>query len=250
MSAPARTCTDVDLPPFPQLWARWAAMSAAFAAAGSQWGPRMLPSLAWFESSGNSGSTLYALPGGRAVLSGGVWTSDTARSDDDAPPPVHPAPPDWAVDPMLNPHADTGLTAFCYWWDAGHWSRADSPPVAQSASALPGLWTTDSVAELITCLATGRPNDDQRAHAVTLICAAEIGAVTHDTVANVFGDNDLFDLDAAMDQFEMAGLTARQTATRTATQCLRGPATPRFSTGSPQLRRVRIRWPRPGLGDR
>src|SRR5690606_21195909 len=98
-----------------------------------------------------------------------------------------------------------------------------------------------SVAELITCLATCRPNDDQRAAAITLICAAEIGAVTHETVANVFGDNDLFELDAAMEQFEMAGLTARQTATRTATQCLRGPSTPRFSTGSPQLRRVRIR---------
>ncbi|WP_238010596.1 hypothetical protein KZZ52_31285 [Dactylosporangium sp. AC04546] len=71
-----------EFPEFPVMWARWAAMAAGFVAARSSWGPRMLPGAGRFEGSRRSGSTLYQLPGGRAVLSGGVWNA-----------PELPAPP-------------------------------------------------------------------------------------------------------------------------------------------------------------
>lgn len=64
-----------ELPDLAVLWARWAVLSAAFVAAGSEWGPRVCPSVGVFESAGHSGSTLTLLPGGRAVLSGGVWNA-------------------------------------------------------------------------------------------------------------------------------------------------------------------------------
>lgn len=75
---------DHGLPPLPLMWARWATISAAFVAEDSPWGPRISTSLAWFEGSTRSGSTLHLLPGNRAVLSGGVWNAtelDTAYND-------------------------------------------------------------------------------------------------------------------------------------------------------------------------
>jgi hypothetical protein len=38
-----------EFPAFPLMSARWAVIAAAFIAAGSQWGPRVLPALGWFE---------------------------------------------------------------------------------------------------------------------------------------------------------------------------------------------------------
>ncbi|MFD6279890.1 hypothetical protein ACFWFI_30645, partial [Streptomyces sp. NPDC060209] len=64
-----------EFPDFPAMWARWAVISASFVAARSEWGPRVLPSMGWFESSRRGGSTLYQLSDGRAVLSGGVWNA-------------------------------------------------------------------------------------------------------------------------------------------------------------------------------
>ncbi|MCV7067874.1 hypothetical protein H7H51_23190, partial [Mycolicibacterium farcinogenes] len=50
-------------------------LSAVHAGSGSNWGPRIYPGYAWFESDRRSGSTLFVLPGDRAVLSGGKWNS-------------------------------------------------------------------------------------------------------------------------------------------------------------------------------
>ena len=63
-------------PALRDLRARWAVLSAAYTGVGSGWGPRVYPGYFWFESDRRSGSTLFVLPGDRAVLSGGKWDSE------------------------------------------------------------------------------------------------------------------------------------------------------------------------------
>lgn len=201
-----------ELPELPVLWARWAVLSAAFVAAGSERGPRMLPSLAWFESSRRAGSTLYLLPGGRAVLSGGVWNPpelDAVYNRGAEMPNFYAGAPDWVADPVLNPRAAAGLLSFCYWWDDGRWYRGDSPAAEQSSSAVPGVWTAGSVVDIVSSLITDRPGQRFREAADALVSAAQVGVVTRDRVTDVFEDDELFDIDAALYQFSIAGSVER-----------------------------------------
>ncbi|MEV6323784.1 hypothetical protein AB0M45_21705 [Nocardia sp. NPDC051787] len=196
-----------ELPPFPVMWARWATIAAAFVAVGSEWGPRMMPSLAWFEGSRRSGSTLCSLPGGRAVLSGGVWNApalDAVFNGGNEMPNFFAGAPEWVADPVLNPRAETGLMSFCYWWEAGRWYRGESPAAEQCAPAMPGVWSADTVADIVARLLTRQPSAEQRTAAGTLVTAAEAGVVTRDTVVNVFGDNGVHDVDGALYQLRLA----------------------------------------------
>jgi hypothetical protein len=202
------------------LWSRWAVLSAAFVAARSARGPRVLPSVAWFEGSSRSGSTLYVLPGGRAVLSGGRWDAPelSAVYNDGKPMPnFYAGAPDWVANPVLNPRAPSGLLTFCYWWENGRWFRGESPTADLFAAAVPGVWTVGTVADIIAGLIEERPNEPVRAAAGVLVSAAEVGVVTRETVTSVFsGEGDRFDLDGAMYQLSLAGLLASipQPATR------------------------------------
>ncbi|WP_406274050.1 hypothetical protein OH799_00420 [Nocardia sp. NBC_00881] len=202
------TLAENEFPPYPVMWARWTTIAAAFVAAGSEWGPRMLPSLAGFESSRRSGATICALAGGRAVLSGGVWNApalDDTYNGDAEMPNFFAGAPDWVADPVLNPRAGVGLMSFCYWWDAGRWYRGESPSAEQCAPAIPGVWSADTVVDIVARLISRRPGAAQRSAAATLLSAAEVGVVTPETVAKTFGDNDA---DGALYQFRMAGLVA------------------------------------------
>ncbi|UFS95416.1 hypothetical protein [Nocardia huaxiensis] len=204
------TVSDNDFPEFPLMWSRWSVLAAAFVAAGSQWGPRILPALGYFEGSKRSGSTLYALPGGRAVLSGGVWNApelDAAYNTGSALPQLYSGAPAWVAGPVLNPRAANGLLSFCYWWENGRWYRAESPPADDLAAAVPGMWTRGTVTDVVCGLITADPTAEQRAAVQALVEAAEVGVVTHDTVAAAFGDPDVFDIDSAFYQLTMAGLT-------------------------------------------
>lgn len=201
-----------EFPPFPQMWARWASLAAVFVAVGSEWGPRVLPAGGVFESSKRSGSTLYVLPGGRAVLSGGVWNAPALEAAylDDAPlPNVYAGAPDWVTDLVLNARASTGLLSFCYWWEGGRWYRGESPPARDCAAAVPGVWTARTVTGIITSLVAGT-GDSHRAEiaAEALVSAAETGAVARETLASLVGDGADIDIDAAMYQFSLAGLAA------------------------------------------
>ncbi|MFE3445683.1 hypothetical protein ACFXNW_21840 [Nocardia sp. NPDC059180] len=203
---------DNELPELPVLWARWAVLSATFVAVGSDRGPRMLPSLAWFESSRRTGSTLYLLPGGRAVLSGGVWNPpelDAVYNEGAEMPDFYAGAPDWVADPVLNPRATAGLLSFCYWWDDGRWYRGDSPGAQRSSSAVPGVWTADSVVDIMSSLIADRPDPRWRAAADALISAAQVGVVSRNTVTDVFDDEERFDIDAALYQLSIAGSSAR-----------------------------------------
>ena len=200
-----------EFPDFPEMWARWAVVSAAFVAAGSDWGPRVLPSMGWFESSRRGGSTLYSLPNGRAVLSGGVWESpnlDATYNDGVDMPKFYAGAPDWVANPVLNPRAATGLMSFVYWWEGGRWYRGESPAAEQCATAVPGVWTANTTVGIVAGLAAQPPSAEQRSAAAALIAAAEVGVVTRETVENLFSDQGRFDIDGAMYQLTLAGVVA------------------------------------------
>ncbi|WP_024800387.1 hypothetical protein [Nocardia sp. BMG51109] len=201
-----------EFPDLDTLWARWAVLAAAFVAAGSEQGPRMLPSLAWFEGAGRSGATLYRLPGGRAVLSGGVWNApalDAAYNEGAPMPEFYSGAPEWVANPVLNPRVGEGLLSFCYWWQAGRWHRGESPGADELSDAVPGVWSIDTVIEVITGLLPDEPTEFRR-HAVSdLVVAAEIRAVTRERMTDVFPGEDAA-LDDAMYQLTLAGVVPAQ----------------------------------------
>ncbi|MCA2210183.1 hypothetical protein [Nocardia rosealba] len=204
--------SDVGLPPLPLMVARWAVLSAAFVAVGSEFGPRSLPSLNWFEGVRRSGSSLYLLPGNRAVLSGGVWNSPelaAAYAEGGPPTGLYTGAPSWISAQVLNHRAAGGMLSFCYWWANGRWYHGDSPTADGIAEAVPGFWSSETVARIVTDLLGVRADEHQRAGVETLVAAAEAGVVTRDTVVEVFSDAELFDVDAAFFQLTMAGVTAR-----------------------------------------
>ncbi|WP_236573256.1 hypothetical protein [Nocardia caishijiensis] len=204
--------SDVGLPPLPLMVARWAVLSAAFVAVGSEVGPRSLPSLNWFEGSRRSGSSLYLLPGNRAVLSGGVWNAPelaAAYAEGEPPLGLYAGAPSWVSAQVLNHRAAGGMLSFCYWWSNGRWYHGDSPDADAIAAAVPGFWSAETVARIVTDLLGDRASEHQRAGAAVLVEAAQAGVVTRDTVVEVFDDAELFDADAAYFQLTMAGVTAR-----------------------------------------
>ncbi|MFI5719070.1 hypothetical protein [Nocardia sp. NPDC051750] len=200
--------TENEFPAFPVMWARWTTLAAAFVASGSEWGPRILPGLGWFESARRSGATLCTLPGDRAVLSGGVWDApalDRSYNGGDPMPKFYTGAPAWVADPVLNPRAASGLLSFCYWWEGGRWYRGESPDAEDCAPAIPGVWTGETVADIVTRVVSRTGQPAARSAIATLVAAAESGAVTEETVADAFGGGAV-DVDGALFQFRIAGL--------------------------------------------
>ncbi|WP_157535090.1 hypothetical protein [Nocardia inohanensis] len=188
VDAGIRAVSDSALPPLPILWARWSAISAAFVAMNSPWGPRVTAALGWFEGSGHSGCSLHLLPGGRAVLSGGIWNAPEldAFYNDNAPlPDLYRGAPDWVAAPVLNPRADSGLLSFCYWWDAGSWLRGESPAAESLRAALPGIWTTTDTIDVIAQLI----DDVDRSAVEVLVLAAENGGASRLDLSNALNHN-------------------------------------------------------------
>ncbi|WP_433564578.1 hypothetical protein ACQP1O_04220 [Nocardia sp. CA-151230] len=199
--------SEDDFPRFALLWSRWAAISAAFVAVGSEWGPRVLPSFGWFEGSRRSGSSLYLLPGGRAVLSGGVWNAPelAAAYNGRGPlPRLFAGAPEWVANPVLNTRAGGGLLTFCYWWERGRWYRGESPAAADVAAAVPGIWTATTAVEVISGLVAEAPTSEQRSAVVEFVTAAERSDVTRAVLLAAFGAT--ADLDGAHYQLTLAGV--------------------------------------------
>ncbi|MFQ6395309.1 hypothetical protein ACLMAJ_17800 [Nocardia sp. KC 131] len=205
------------LPPLPALWARWASLAAAHVAVGSERGPRILPSLGWYEDGNHNGATLYLLSRDRAVLSGGRLNSAELAAGyhgEAAVPDLYAGAPSWVTSAVLNPRAATGMLSFCYWWQSGSWRRGESPEPAPARVALPELWDEDAVVELVVdlVLETGdpRPEDEIRDAAETVVGSAEVGLVTRETIVPLFADAERFDSDAAYAQFDAAGVATVQ----------------------------------------
>ncbi|WP_330183374.1 hypothetical protein OHB26_06825 [Nocardia sp. NBC_01503] len=195
---------ETDLPALPLLWARWAVIAAAFVAADSPLGPRTTTALGWFEGSTRSGSTLHLLPHGRAVLSGGLWSDlrlDATYNDGATMPQLYRGAPDWVADPVLNPRAANGLLSFCYWWDGEAWLCGESPVTAELSPALPGIWSSDTVFDVLAQLIEGSSSS----WITALVAAAETGSVTRALLARSLA-GDKFDLDAGYYQLMLAGI--------------------------------------------
>lgn len=198
---------DGELPDLGVLWARWAVLSAAFLATGSDLGPRVGPSVGVFEGGARSGSILTVLPGDRAVLSGGVWDApvlDAVYNAGAEIPKFFAGAPSWVADPVLNPRIATGMLTFCYWWQDGRWYRGESEPMSQCAPAVPAVWTVDTVAGVVASLLGERSNPTA---AEKLVRAAQSYSVTRAAVERAFG-HDGSDIDGALFQFTVAGLAA------------------------------------------
>ncbi|MFZ3561500.1 hypothetical protein [Streptomyces sp. BH055] len=207
----ARGVSPDDMPGLTETWARWAVLSAAFVAVESEWGPRMQPSRARFEGSTRSGSTLWMLPGDRAVLSGGVWDASTLADAcrGDAPhPELFAGAPAWVADPLLDRRAEVGQLSFCYWWESGRWLRGESPTSDEFDRAIPGVWTGTTVADIMSNLVPHMTGDTETA-ALRLITAAEGGFAERGMLAEVFGTGEGVDIDGAYHQLVMAGVTRR-----------------------------------------
>lgn len=196
-----------QIPPLPDLLARWAALSAAYVGVGSGWGPRIYPGYAWFESDARSGSTLYLLPGDRAVLSGGKWNSElleAAYNGGGPLPDLYGGAPAWVNDSVLNTRNRNGLLSFCFWWANGQWYRGGTDTSGELDAPTPAIWTPDAtVAAMVT----------QAGESTTQACQALLevtteGTATVDDVAAVFDDRPDAQVYAAANQLSLAGLLA------------------------------------------
>ncbi|GFG67510.1 hypothetical protein MKUB_50000 [Mycobacterium kubicae] len=204
--AAGRRSTKTDeLEPLPHTWARWAALAAVYTGARSQWGPRINPGIAWYESDARSGSTLYLLPGDRAVLSGGRWNSPrlvAAYQHGQPLPDLYCGAPAWVNDSVLNTRNQNGLLTFCYWWSEGHWWRGATDTFDELDDPLPIIWTTQETVDAMTAV-VGPQAMDACQH---LLAAAENRRVTRGDLATVFSDFGDPDLDTALNQLSLAGL--------------------------------------------
>ncbi|MFC4377443.1 hypothetical protein ACFO5K_25515 [Nocardia halotolerans] len=205
---------DVEFPALDLMARRWALIAAAFVAVGSKWGPRVTPASLVFEGAKHSGSTLCLLPGDRAVLSGGVWDApelDAVYNKDLPMPEFYQGAPDWVADPVINRRAENGLLTFCYWWEGGRWYRGASAGADALAPAVPGMWDTRTVVEVVTGLLGKEATESRGAAVAGLVAAAERAALAKETFTRVF-PADAHDVDSAWFQLNLAGLVGAHTA--------------------------------------
>ncbi|OBA78592.1 hypothetical protein A9W99_23260 [Mycobacterium sp. 1164966.3] len=198
------TETD-DIEPLPDTWARWAVLAATYTGARSHWGPRIAPGLASYESDARSGSSLYVLPGDRAVLSGGRWNSPllvAAYQRHEPLPDLYCGAPAWVNDSVLNSRNQNGLLSFCYWWSDGRWWRGAADTFDELDDPLPAIWTPQETVDAMGAVVG--PGLESACH--RLLAAAADHTVTPDDVAAVFTHFANPDLDAALNQLGLAGL--------------------------------------------
>jgi hypothetical protein len=194
-----------NLPSLRDLWARWAVLSAVYVGVGSSWGPRIYPGYAWFEGDRRSGSTLFVLPGDRAVLSGGKWNSEllqAAYSGGQPLPDLYGGAPAWVNDSVLNTRNRNGLLSFCYWWTNGQWFRGGTETSGELDVAIPEILTSGDTIRAMTSL-TGPGREDE---CEALLAAALTNSATPAHVEAVFGDAPDADVYTAANQLSLAGL--------------------------------------------
>ncbi|WP_433709617.1 hypothetical protein ACQP2U_24425 [Nocardia sp. CA-084685] len=200
-----------ELPPLRSMRSRWATLAAVAAAVRSQFGPRMLPSMCWFEGESRSGSTVFVLPDGSAVLSGGLGNDlelAAAYRGLAAMPQLYRGAPWWVADQVLNARAQQGTLSFCFWWDKSGWYRGDSPRPCEVAAALPAIWTTGAVLDRIVEQVAHDGDGHVRVAAEALLSAADGGRVEHRLLLDLLADRSDSDVDGAYYEYFLAGLAA------------------------------------------
>jgi hypothetical protein len=203
-----RTATPSQaLPALPDLWSRWALLSAAHVGVRSEWGPRIYPGYGWHESDRRSGSTLYVLPGDRAVISGGKWNSallEAAYNGGQPLPSLYTGAPAWVNDTVLNTRNRNGLLSFCYWWADGRWYRGATDTADELDQSLPPVLTADRTVQAMISQ-TGPDTEDQCRR---LLSAASDHTATHDDVPAILTNHPDADVAAAVNQLSLAGVLA------------------------------------------
>lgn len=203
-----RTATPTQvIPTLRDLVARWAVLSATYSGLDSGWGPRIHPGYAWFESDRRSGSTLYLLPGDRAVLSGGKWNSaslDAAYNGGQPLPDLYTGAPAWVNDTVLNTRNRNGLLTFCYWWSNGQWYRGGTDTADELDAPLPAIWSPEATVQAMVNQ-TGSGTTDQCGN---LLAAAVGGSATVADIAAIFVNHPDADVYVAANQLGLAGLLA------------------------------------------
>ncbi|GAA5200840.1 hypothetical protein GCM10023322_79600 [Rugosimonospora acidiphila] len=202
----AAVVTDA-LPPLPEVWARWAVLSATHAGIRAEPGPQIFPGHAWYEDLHRSGSVLFLLPGGRAVLSGGEWGSElleAAYNHGEPLPDLYTGAPAWVTDDVLNTRNRNGLLTFCLWWAGGRWHRGATDTEDELDAALPHLRTHDGTIRAMTgLLGAGAAGQCE-----ALLTAATQHSATADQVAALFAGRSDADAYTAVNQLDLAGLLA------------------------------------------
>jgi hypothetical protein len=196
-----------DIPPLHLVWARWAVLSAAYAGVRSEWGPRIHPGYAWHENDHRSGSTLFVLPGERAVLSGGKWNSvllEAACNGGEPLPDLYTGAPFWVNDSVLNTRNRNVALTFCFWWENGQWYRGTSDTSGELDAPIPLIWTPERTIQAMAGQ-TG-PGTESRCESL-LIAATDHNATVND-VAAIFTNKPGADIAAAANQLSLAGLLA------------------------------------------
>jgi hypothetical protein len=100
------------------------------------------------------------------VLSGGVWNAPelaAAYNDGIRLPDLYAGAPEWVAGQVLNHRAASGLLSFCYWWENGRWYCGESPGPDRFIEAVPGVWTSDTVVDMVSGLLGGDSTAAQRA---------------------------------------------------------------------------------------
>ncbi|HEX6684428.1 MAG TPA: hypothetical protein VF062_16620 [Candidatus Limnocylindrales bacterium] len=203
-----RTATATnDLFTLRDLWACWAVLAAAHVGVRSEWGPRIHPGYGWFENDRRSGSTLYLLPGDRAVLSGGLWDSElleAAYNGGRPLPDLYAGAPAWVNDSVINTRNRNGLLTFCYWWTDGRWYRGATDTFGEILDPVPSIWTTEDTARAMAA----QVGYDLERQCEALLVAATERTATPAGVAAIFANQRDADVGAAVNQLSLAGLLA------------------------------------------
>lgn len=220
---------DHQLPPLPQLWARTAAYAAVCRGSGAVSGSRTDPSFQQYF--GDTGGCLLArLPGDRAILSGGCDQSrllSAAYRDLTAWPDLYRGAPAWLHNLYLDPRAAAGRLSFCYWWDDGHWYRAELSEVAvpvgddapwayteEIVGCVPAVWTRTEAAELIAknlARIGVQPTSRNARSALELVEACEAQTASEQHLIELFaaGVPETFDMAEALAQLDAADVLMR-----------------------------------------
>lgn len=222
----AGVVADSELPPLPLLWARTAALAAVCRGGGLPGGARTEPVFQGYVGD-SGGSVLSRLPGDRAVLSGGRSDSrllSAAYAGAIAWPDVYRGAPFWVHNLYLDPRAASGLLSFCYWWEHGHWYRAEIPeatafdadpwrPVEEVTAGVPPVTTAATAAVLVSRIVRQLEAEEPGGAAdlsLRFIEAAEAGTVTEQHVGALFAREvpQGFDMAVALAQLDAAGVFA------------------------------------------
>ncbi|MDO3103906.1 hypothetical protein [Mycobacteroides abscessus] len=194
-----------DIVPLPEAWLRWAILAALCAGIRTEFGPLIRPASAMFEDGQRNGSTLFVLPGDRAVLSGGMWNSPLlthAYNDHAGLPNLYAGAPEWVNDSVLNSRREVGLLSFCYWWHGGRWYRGSADTFHELDYPVPPIWTEDETLNAMVAVTSESHRDGCRA----LMAAANNRSATKAQLLQLLGED--ADIDAAFTQLSIAGLTS------------------------------------------